>query len=196
MIEKLVIATNNPHKLEEFKILLKPYVGSVLSLKDIDYNFDIDEKGKTFAENAAVKANAIKPFCNLPILADDSGLCVGHLDGGPGIFSARYAGQNASDKSNRDKLKAMMLEKGLVQTGAYFECALTLLVNGSVYSSSGICEGVLIDEERGENGFGYDSLFFILTSFKTMAQMSMDEKNIVSHRSKAVKNLFSQLTIS
>lgn len=185
---KLILATTNVHKIREFKLLLKPLLSclDLYSLRDFPDYVPPEETGATFEENAIIKAKTAAVALNAWVLSDDSGLVVPALKGAPGVFSARFAGKEASDSDNRKKLLKEM--EGLVDQmrQAYFECVLTLASkNGEVKCVSGKCEGEIALKERGRNGFGYDSLFIKHDYQKTFAELEEEVKNKISHRGKA-----------
>jgi XTP/dITP diphosphohydrolase len=191
----LVIATRNQGKLREFRDLLRPLGSAVLSLSDISVDAEPEESGSSFAENARLKAIEYSRFTRFPVLADDSGLEVVALGGAPGIRSARYAGEGASDT---DRIRKLLAEIGKAggKREARFVCALALAQEGILLKEAdGECAGIIIDEPRGTNGFGYDPIFLFPQLNKTFAELSEDEKNQHSHRSKAVASLLRQSTI-
>ncbi len=187
----IVLASENPGKLIEFRELFKEFDPSVdlLSLRNFEYT-PPEETGSTFEENAKLKAVTAAKALQKWVLADDSGLVVPALKGEPGIFSARYAGADATDLDNRKKLlKAMESLEGL-ERAAYFECVLVLASpEGAKIVARGRVEGVIVDAERGRNGFGYDPLFQKYESGKTFAELDAQTKNRVSHRRKAFEKL-------
>jgi len=159
-------------------------------MKDLDINLDIEENGSTFEENAIIKAKALYEYINNPeyiVIADDSGLCVDYLNGEPGIYSARFSGGN--DAENRKKLLDLLQDVPTEKRSAHFNCTITLINNGNSTIFEGICNGMITEKESGENGFGYDSLFFYPELNKTFAELSAEEKNQVSHRANAVKKM-------
>ncbi len=177
----IIIATNNAHKVEEFKRLLTPLGYRVYSLKDKEIQVEIEENGSTFAENAMIKAQTYD-MVHLPVIADDSGICVDALDGRPGIYSARYGGEGLDDHGRNLKL----LEElgGVTDRTGRFVCSIAYIdAKGEKHSFEGVCEGVIGYEEKGENGFGYDPLF--LVGEKSFAELSGAEKDALSHRGKA-----------
>lgn len=191
MMSKLVMATNNANKLREAKEILSPLGIEVLSLADIDIDCDPDENGATFAENAEIKAEAVynaiadKYGKNMAVFADDSGLCVDALGGRPGVHSARYAPKGQECARLLDELTDVPDEKRT----ARFVCSIVFLdKTGQTYEVKGTCEGMIGHEERGTNGFGYDPVFVV--GNKTMAEMTSDEKNAVSHRGAAMNRLY------
>ncbi len=185
-MEKIVLASNNKHKLKEIREVLNNY--EILSLEDINFHEEIEEIGKSFEENALIKAKAIRKFLkdNTKILADDSGLCCVVLNDEPGIFSARYA-KNHDDKANRDKVIANL--KGLDHK-AYFECMLILLENDDNYKMfEGRTYGMIIENEKGDTSFGYDCIFLSDDLNKTFGEATDEEKNSCSHRGRALEKL-------
>ena len=190
-MQKLVIATSNKGKLKEIKEMLGGMY-EIVSMKDVGFNAEIEETGKTFEENSLLKAKAVYDFCHLPSLADDSGLMVDALNGAPGVYSARYAGEDHSDKANRQKLLKELSDVSL--RTAKFVSVITLIdENEDVFVGIGETKGEITREERGENGFGYDSLFFSYDLQKTFGQATDEEKNEVSHRSRALADLTKKL---
>ena len=184
----LVLATHNQGKIAEFKELLSGFPVEIKSLKDFGPIPSVVEDGETFEDNAYRKAHDTAKMLGFPALADDSGLRVEALDGDPGVYSARYAGEGASDQENILKLLEAM--KGKKNRRATFECVIAIAVpRGPALIYEGRCDGEIIHEMRGENGFGYDPIFFYPLGRETFAQMSSDEKNRVSHRGKAMAEL-------
>ena len=192
-LRTIVLATRNTGKLREFQTLLQPLKSSVLGLMDVAIDRDIDESGTSFAENARLKALFYSGLTSLPVLADDSGLEVMALGGRPGIYSARYAGTDASDEDrNRKLLKELEDEKD--DRTARFFCALTMAQEGRILlETEGKCRGVITYAPRGTNGFGYDPIFLFPELDKTFAELSPEEKNRYSHRCRAVLNLLARV---
>jgi len=189
---KLAIATNNQHKLQEIKAVLGGQFEQLLSLKDLGIDVDVEETGSTLEENALIKARAIENICHIPTLADDTGLMVEALNGAPGVYSARYAGEEHNDANNR----ALLLKnlKGQENRKAHFATVIAIVFpNGDFITSNGRVEGEILQEERGNEGFGYDSLFYSYELGKTFAQASQEEKNSVSHRGRALRNMVEKL---
>ena len=188
----LVVATRNSGKLREFQTLLGPLDCDIRSLGDFSAEtegVEIEESGSTFAENARLKAEGYSRLIPFPVLADDSGLEVDALGGRPGIHSARYAGTNASDADRIFKLLGELGSCGS-ERSARFVCALALARNGEVFAlAEGSCSGVIINEARGTNGFGYDPVFLFPELGKTFAELDEAEKNQYSHRARAVRQL-------
>lgn len=189
MIKKLVMATNNANKLREAREILSPLGIEVLSQKEAGADCEPEENGKTFAENALIKAQAVYDIVKLPVIADDSGLCVDALDGAPGIYSARWAKKGEECAKLLEEMKDVAEEK---RTARFVCCICFIDEDGNAEYLSGRCEGVICHEERGTNGFGYDPVF--LCGDKTMAEMTAEEKNALSHRGAALKALYEQLS--
>ncbi len=190
-MDKLVIATGNAGKLKEMKEMLGDLF-DVIGLKEAGATATAEENGSTFAENALIKAEDIFKQTGENVLADDSGLCVEALDGAPGIFSARYAGENATQAQKN----ALLLKnlQGAENRKAKFVCSVALILkNGRVIQADGETEGEILQSENGNGGFGYDPLFFSYDLKKSFGDCTDDEKNSVSHRSRALQNLLEKL---
>lgn len=190
-MDKLVIATGNAGKLKEMKEMLGDLF-DVIGLKEAGATATAEENGSTFAENALIKAEDIFKQTGENVLADDSGLCVEALDGAPGIFSARYAGENATQAQKN----ALLLKnlQGAENRKAKFVCSVALILkNGRVIQAEGETEGEILQSENGNGGFGYDPLFFSYDLKKSFGDCTDDEKNSVSHRSRALQNLLEKL---
>jgi len=184
---EIVLASKNRHKIAELERLLGEYIEGVriLSLDDIGFDGDIVEDGSSFSENALIKARAVAALGYIGV-GDDSGLEVKALGGAPGIFSARYAGEHGNDEANN----VLLLEnlKGTSDRSACFACAVgCAFPNGDEFFVEARTDGVIIEDYRGDGGFGYDPLFLYEPMGKTFAQMSADEKNSISHRGKAIR---------
>ncbi|MDF2961167.1 MAG: RdgB/HAM1 family non-canonical purine pyrophosphatase [Paenibacillus sp.] len=205
---EIVAATRNAGKVKELAPMFLKKGIAVKSLLDFEGMPDIAEDGATFAENARIKAGTIALHLGIPVIADDSGLCVDKLNGEPGVFSARYAGENATDSQNNRKLleqlkklagktepSAGKSEKPVSLSAARFVCAICLVdADGNpVAEAEAYCEGEIIAEARGGNGFGYDPLFYIPRFEKTMAELDTEQKNAVSHRGLAIHKLWTAL---
>lgn len=189
-MQTVIIASGNKGKLKEFKELMGDLPVDVKSLADYPEIGDIEENGASFAENAYIKAKAVFDATGCLCIADDSGLEVDALDGAPGIYSARYAGEEKDDAANNAKLLAALVDVPAEKRGAQFHCAIVAIdQNGKRYDAEGIVRGVILREQRGDNGFGYDPLFYVPEFDKTTAELSMDEKNAISHRGKAVRQI-------
>lgn len=189
---KLAIATNNAHKLQEIRAILSGQFDELLSLKDLGIDVDVEETGTTLEENALLKARTIQAICHIPTLADDTGLMVDALGGAPGVYSARYAGEEHNDASNRALLlKNLQNEQN---RNAHFATVIAIVYpNGDFITSKGRVEGEILREERGNEGFGYDSLFYSYELKKTFAEASQEEKNSVSHRGRALRAMLEKL---
>ncbi|BCO10706.1 non-canonical purine NTP pyrophosphatase [Desulfolithobacter dissulfuricans] len=185
MVNIIVLATNNQNKVREFKELLKDFPVEIKCLKDYGPLPGVVEDGATFDDNAYKKSSHYARVLGLPCLADDSGLVVDALDGAPGVYSARWAGENATDWDNCEKLLKEM--EGKKDRSARFMCVLSLATpGGPALTWEASCEGEITTERRGESGFGYDPVFFYPPLGKTFAEIPMEEKNKVSHRGKAM----------
>lgn len=190
-MKKLLIATNNKGKIKELQDLLKDTGIKLVTPAQIDMDLDVVEDGNTYAENAAKKAIAFAQASGLVALADDSGLEVSALDGAPGLYSARYgssAGQvvKLSDAERRLLLIQNLQDKPHPWTARFHATIAVALPSGDTHLAEGFCEGEIIPEERGTGGFGYDPIFLLPEQGKTMAELSMEEKNHLSHRARAV----------
>ncbi len=183
MFQKLVLASHNQGKIDELSQMLAPYGVKILSARDLELP-DVEETGATFAENAALKAEALSEYTGLPCLADDSGLCVDALDGLPGVYSARYA---ADSDARINKLIRELKESGKSDWSAHFSCVLALKVpHQKTRFFEGRVDGKIIEERRGNEGFGYDPIFVPNGYERTFAEMSKEEKAKISHRGKAL----------
>lgn len=184
----LVIATTNSGKTAEIRDMLKEFPIDIKNLEDFGPIPAVVEDGDTFDDNAYKKASFVSRVLGLPALADDSGLVVEALDGGPGVYSARYAGENATDEQRSIKLLNEM--KGITNRKAAFECVISIAVPpGPALTYEARCEGIIAERPAGENGFGYDPIFYYPPLGKTFAQMTRKEKSRVSHRGKALQEL-------
>ena len=194
-MKKLIVASNKDHKIKEIKEMLSQFPFEVLSLKEANINIDVEETGSTFIENAYIKASEIFKIADgNMVLADDSGLSVESLNGAPGVFSARFAGEHGNTKANNEKLLYLLESASEAQRKAKFICAMVLIINeDEIVKVQGEAEGIITAEFRGEEGFGYDPLFFVPEYKKTFAQMSSEEKNSISHRGRALDKLKNEL---
>lgn len=189
-MKKIILATQNRGKIREFKQMMAKYEVEVLSLLDINYTDEIEETGMTFEENALIKAREIALKHHAIVIADDSGLTIDELNGEPGVYSARYAGQMRSDEDNIDKVLIKLKDVPSDKRTAQFVCVLATVDEvGKETIVRGVCEGEILYERRGLGGFGYDPIFYLPELEKTMAQLSDDEKNAISHRALAFKKL-------
>lgn len=184
-LEKIAIATGNEHKVEEIRSLLSPFRLMITGLP-AGGNMPA-ETGSEFRENARIKAQYGFELTGLPTLADDSGLEVDALKGTPGVHSARYAGEGAGDTANNQKL--LLALEGVQNRRARFRCSMVLVMEDMTIEADGTCEGIILDGPRGRGGFGYDPLFWLPDLGKTMAEISPQEKNQISHRGRAMANL-------
>ena len=195
MVQKLVLASNNSDKVREFQELLAPFHFQVIPQGELDIPA-AEEPHHTFIENALAKARHASNVSGLPALADDSGVCAHALDGAPGVQSARYAGLDSDNAANNQKLIAAL--QGKADRGAHYVCAL-VMVNSANDPEPLIVQtrwyGQIIDEAKGGNGFGYDPYFFLPELGKTVAELAPSEKNQISHRGQALRELISQLQI-
>ncbi|HSG31464.1 MAG TPA: XTP/dITP diphosphatase [Thermodesulfobacteriota bacterium] len=188
MIEQLVIATTNKGKIKEFRSLLGKNVKNILSINDYDNIPKIEETGSSFSENALIKARAVANITGKLTISDDSGLEVDALSGEPGIYSARYAGDGASDSDNIEKLLEELFR--VDDRAARFVCCIALVDDkGNEHTFTGTCEGEILTSARGDGGFGYDPVFYYPDADKTFAELSLEEKNKYSHRAKAINKL-------
>ncbi|UOR12120.1 XTP/dITP diphosphatase [Halobacillus amylolyticus] len=187
-MKQLVIATKNAGKVEEFRDMFSKYQISVKSLLDFDQEIDdIVEDGETFEENATIKAETIAAEFEIPVVADDSGLEIDALDGAPGIYSARYAGEDKNDQRNLEKALRELNNVPDQKRTARFVCAVAVARPGhETFTVRGTCEGTIARHPKGEGGFGYDPIFVPLHSDRTMAEHTSDEKNSISHRKHAI----------
>lgn len=190
-MKQLIIATKNPGKATEFRDFFHRYQIQAVSLLDLPESIpDIEETGTTFEENAAIKAEAIAKRMQIPVLADDSGLMIDALDGRPGVFSARYAGEPKNDENNL--VKVMNELKGVPpeHRQAHFVCVLAIAMpDHETTFYKGVCTGSIAMAPKGENGFGYDPVFIPTGYSQTMAELDPSEKNAISHRKKAIIKL-------
>ncbi len=185
MAERFVLATHNPGKLAEMKAILSGLGVEVISPAEAGIEVDVEETGATFAENAMLKAKAVCAAAGLPAIADDSGLCVNALNGGPGVYSARYGGEELDDRGRCMLLLNSM--RGQSTRVAHFACAVACVFpNGDTLEAEGRCDGAIAFAPLGEGGFGYDPVFLIPGKGKTFGQLSPEEKSAISHRGKAL----------
>ena len=187
---KLIFATNNSNKIKEVSNLISNQI-AIISLKDIGCNEDIVESKNTIIDNAILKANYIKNNYGYDCFADDTGLEVDFLNGRPGVHSKRFAGENSTDELNMKKLLECMEESK--NRNARFRTVIALNINNQVITFTGVCEGEILKQRRGNNGFGYDPIFLPKGYNNSFGEMSIIEKNEIAHRSKAVKKLINYL---
>lgn len=190
-MKKFVMATNNSHKIVEISRVMEELNINVVSPKDINISLrDVDENGKTFAENAYIKAKACYDLTGFPSIADDSGICVDALDGKPGIYSARFAGENATDKDRNNLLLSMLKDTPKDKRGAHYTCAICCIIDSNtVIEVEGKCFGKIAFEESGNHGFGYDPIFITDEYNITFGDLSDEQKDKISHRGLALLKL-------
>ena len=189
----IILATKNAGKVREMAEILKPYDINVISQKDAGIDVEVLETGDTFEENAEIKARAVAMLCDSPVLADDSGLCIDALGGKPGIYSARYGGEALPYP---EKIRCLLKElEDVTDRSAKFECAMVLVMpDGRKFSALGNVPGSILLAPEGTGGFGYDSIFYSSELGKSFGVASDEEKNSISHRGRALKKLFSDIT--
>ena len=194
MKKRIIFATGNEGKMREIRMILEDLGVPVLSMKEAGISADIEENGKSFAENAAIKAKAIMEMTGEIVMADDSGLEIDYLDGAPGIYSARFMGEDTSydikNKALIDKLAGVPDEKRTARFVCAIACALP---DGQILESRGTMEGIIGYEIKGENGFGYDQIFYLPECGCTSAEISPEKKNELSHRGKALRAMKEKL---
>lgn len=185
---KIVLASNNAHKLQELRAILTSLGMEVVAQRDMGITVEPNENGTTFEENSYIKAKTIMDCCGLPTIADDSGLMVDALDGAPGVYSARFGGERC--KTDRDRLEyllKLMQEVPDERRTARFVSVITLLTpEGKKIVARGECPGTILHEPKGENGFGYDPVFYVAEAGCTFAQLPAEKKNRISHRARAL----------
>lgn len=192
----IVAASKNKHKIEEIEAITKKYGMEVIprDKAGVPDDLEIEEDGETFEENSLKKAKGILEACGQPTIADDSGLMVDYLGGAPGVYSARFAGEDGNDEKNNEKLLFLLQDVPAAEKTAKFVSVITLVFpDGKTIVARGECPGRIIDTATGENGFGYDPLFVPNGYDKTFAQLTSEEKNSISHRAIALKELERQL---
>ena len=191
---KLIIASNNAHKLTEMKAILAPFFDDVQSMREAGIEHETVEDGQTFMENALKKAREMAEISGCCALADDSGLCVDALDGGPGIYSARFSGVHGDDEANNDLLLKKLEGIPDEGRGAHYTCAVALVYpDGRALTAEGYLYGRIGYERRGTGGFGYDPLFYLPDRGCTTAELTPEGKNAISHRAEALHALVRQL---
>jgi len=185
---KILIASNNQHKIIEFQAIFRTLDNiKFLTPRDLNLEIEIEENGTTFEENSIIKAKKYFEISKIPTIADDSGLIVPDLNNEPGIYSARYAGIGSTDNLNRQKLLENIKLKGLIEPKAKFICIICFYDGNNEYIFNGECQGKIIDNERGNNGFGYDPIFVPDGFSLTFAELDSEIKNKISHRAKALE---------
>lgn len=192
-MKQVVIATKNKGKAKDFEALFGPLGYEVVTMFDVAPDMEIEETGTTFEENAVLKAETLSRELNKLVIADDSGLAIDALGGEPGVYSARYAGDH-DDEANIVKVLEKMQEVPDDKRTACFCCALAIAGPGiETYTVFGTCEGVILHEKRGTNGFGYDPIFYVPELGRAMAELSPEEKGAISHRGNAIRKLAEEL---
>ncbi len=195
MMRKVILSSGNKHKISEIKDILKGMSFEVVSKDDLGYtDFDVEEDGSTLEENAFKKAEELHRLVKGIVIADDTGLFVDALNGDPGVYSARYAGEPVSYKENNILLLRNLKDVPAEKRTAYFKTVMAVIFeDGRRVSAEGRVDGTIAFEERGENGFGYDPLFIVEDTGRTFSEMTEEEKNNVSHRARALRNLREKL---
>ncbi len=190
---KLVLASKNPNKLREMQVILSQIGAEAVLEGDLGVDIDVEETGKTFEENSFLKAQAVMQATGMPAIADDSGVMVDALDGAPGVYSARYGGEACKNDQERNELllKNMAQVPDVQRTARFVSVITCVFPDGCCVTARGECEGEILREEIGDGGFGYDPLFYIPSEGMTMAQLTPERKNQISHRANALK-IFAQ----
>jgi len=195
-MKEVLIATNNMGKVNDFSKLLEPFGISVLSLNDLEEAIDVEETGDTFEANAILKAETVANLLGKIVIADDSGLEIDALHGAPGVYSARFAGPLKGDEENIDKVLVELIGVPTAERTARFRCVLAIAgPDLETETFSGSCEGLIQHERKGDNGFGYDPIFYVPEKKRTMAQLAPEEKNEISHRGAAISKLQGKISI-
>ncbi|MDQ2087055.1 XTP/dITP diphosphatase [Herbivorax sp. ANBcel31] len=193
-MKKFIVASKNKGKLKEIQEIMAKFPFDVVSMKDEGITKDIEEYGTTFEENALIKAREVHKMTGEMVMSDDSGLEVDFLDGAPGVYSARFAGEEASDEDRNNKLLELLKDVSYENRKARFVCAIAVVLSsGDEFTVKGICEGYIGFKPEGNNGFGYDPLFFMPEFNMTTAQMKPEEKHKISHRGKALRLMAQEL---
>ncbi len=190
---KVVIATHNRDKMKEIQGAISDLGWEVISLYDFPKIGEIEENGKTLEENALIKAREVFEKTGLPAISDDTGLEVDALDGAPGVYTARYAGENCSYSDNVNKMLKDMNKVPMPNRGATFKTVMVFKDENKELIVDGVVKGKISRESRGEDGFGYDPIFYVTEYDKTFAEMTMSEKNKISHRGNAINNLINSI---
>lgn len=189
-MKEVLIATNNLGKAKDFEALFEPFGVKVLTLNDLDEAIDVEETGVTFEENSILKAETVARLLGKVVIADDSGLEIDTLHGAPGVYSARYAGIEKNDDANIDKVLSELVAVPTDGRTARFRCVLAVAGPGiETMTFSGSCEGLIHTERKGTNGFGYDPIFYVPQQERMMAELSAQEKSLISHRGAALAKL-------
>ena len=191
---KVVIATHNKDKLKELKKGLSSLSIDLMDLSSFSNIGEIVEDGDTLKENALIKAKAVYDLTGIPAIADDTGLEVDALGGKPGVYTARFAGENCSYMDNVNKMLEVMKKIKKSERGAIFKTVMVFYDGKRDFFSEGVVKGIIAEEKKGLGGFGYDPIFYVVEEGKTFAEMTIEKKNIISHRGRAIKNLMPILT--
>jgi XTP/dITP diphosphohydrolase len=190
---KLLVASHNLHKVDEMRPHFANTPFELLTLADIHFKDEIEEFGSSFRMNSLIKAQAVRAKTGLAVFSDDSGIVVPALNGAPGIYSARYSGEGATDASNRAKLLRQLAEKGIENAAAYFVCVISFISDDVQFQVEGRCYGTISAKEIGKNGFGYDPIFISDEYAKSMAELPAEIKNSISHRGRALVKLIDRI---
>ena len=193
MIRRLILASNNAKKLKELRAILADTGIEVISQRDAGCDFEVEETGETFEENAYLKASAVTKATGEAAVADDSGLCVDALDGAPGVYSARFTGNHEDSDETRCRFLLKKLENAEQRSARFVSCICCTMPNGDVLRSRGECEGEILTAPRGDNGFGYDPVFFVQETGCSMAELPAEVKNRISHRAAALRGFKEEL---
>ncbi len=193
MIRRLILASNNAKKLRELRELFADTGIEVLSQREAGCGFEVEETGSTFEENAFLKASAVTETTGEAAIADDSGLCVDALGGAPGVLSARFTGNHADSDEARNRFLLEKMKDAEQRSARFVSCICCTLPNGDVLRSRGECEGEILYAPRGDNGFGYDPIFLVKAAGRSMAELSAEEKNRISHRAVALRRFQEEL---
>lgn len=193
MIKRLILASNNAKKLVELRAILADTGIEVVPQREAGCDFEVEETGETFEENAFLKASAVTAATGEAAIADDSGLCVDALDGAPGVYSARFTGNHEDSDETRCRFLLEKMKNAEHRSARFVSCICCTLPNGDVLRSRGECEGEILREPRGNNGFGYDPVFLVKAAGCSMAELSAEAKNRISHRAEALRRFEEEL---
>ncbi|MFT8322952.1 MAG: XTP/dITP diphosphatase [Bacillus sp. (in: firmicutes)] len=193
-MKEIIVATKNAGKAKEFVQMFAPLGYSVKTLLDYPEIEDVEETGSTFEENAILKAETVSKIIGKTVISDDSGLIIDTLNGEPGVYSARYAGEQKDDQANMDKVLKKLDGVPADKRTARFSCTLAVSIpEKEALTFTGTCEGIILEEKKGEFGFGYDPIFYVVEEGKAMAELPAEKKNKISHRANALQKLKQQL---
>ena len=182
----LIIASNNQHKVQEFQSFLESSRTSIISPNDLGIKFEVEESGKSFRENSLIKVKALYEVVKKPCFSDDSGICIEALDNQPGIYSARYGGTHLTDKQRSELILGLLEDGNCINRKAFFFCCITYYDGQKHHFFEGKCEGEIAHDYKGENGFGYDPIFYYPPLKKRFSEIDIKTKNKISHRAKAM----------